>query len=110
MTTRCPVFASLMSARLIVSFIIVSCSLAEAADAEILFTGEKKLNNLVSELLAVSAVSKSSEPFRFTRPSDGWIFISAICKGMGTARVILDQEPVISRNEAGNAEAMRYMA
>jgi hypothetical protein len=98
-----------MSARLIALFIIFICGLAEAPDAEILFTGERRLNNLVSELLAVSSISKSSEPFRFTRPSDGWIFISATSRGRGTVRVILDQDSVISHSEAGNAEAMRYL-
>src|SRR6266850_4269125 len=103
-----------MSARLIASFFISICGLAKAAGAEILFTGERELNNLVSELLAVSSVSKSSEPFAFTRSSDGWIFISATCKGIGTVRVMLDRErggdTVIVRDGAGSSEAMRYVA
>src|SRR5258705_8881768 len=102
-----------MGARLIASFIISICGLAEAADLEILFSGERKLNNLVSELLAVSSISKLSRPFTFTRSTDGWIFISATCKGMGTVRVILDQETggdaVIIHDGAGRSEAVRYI-
>src|ERR1044071_3665014 len=98
-----------MNARLIASFIFI-CGLAEAAHAGNLFTGERKLNNLVSELLAVSSVSKLSQPFAFSRSSDGWIFISAIARGRGTVRVILDQETVIVHDNPGSAEAMRYVA
>src|SRR5580765_5657606 len=98
-----------MRARVIASLIISVCCLAEAANAEIVSTGERKLNNLVSELLTVSSVSKSSRPFPFTRSSDGWVFISATCQGMGTARVILDQDTVIIRDQAGSGEAMRYL-
>jgi len=78
-----------------------------------LFLGERKLNNFVSELLDVSSISKSSEPFRFTRSSDGWIFISSTCKGKGTVRVILDKEPdavIVHDAEGGpRREAMRYV-
>src|ERR1051325_3762976 len=98
-----------MSARLIASFIILVASLAEAADAEVLLTGERRLNNLVSELLTVSSISKSGQPLAFTCSSDGWIFISATFRSRGTARIILDQETVIVRADAGVAEAMRYV-
>jgi hypothetical protein len=85
--------------------------LAEAAQAGILFSGEKKLNNLVSELLDVSATSQSAKPFTFTRPSDGWIFISSACKGTGTIRVILDKESdaVIVHDADGNREAVPHV-
>src|SRR2546427_7494086 len=66
---------------------------AEVSQAKILFAGEKKLNNVVSELLEVSSISKSSRPFTFTRSSAGWIFISATCDGPGDVRVILDPGP-----------------
>ena len=80
-----------MSGRLIASVVIFICGIAGATEAEILFSGEKKLNNLVSELLEVVSISKSSKPISFTRSSDGWIFISSNCRGKGTVRVILDK-------------------
>jgi hypothetical protein len=104
-----------MSARLIASVVVFICGIAGATEAEILFSGEKKLNNLVSELLEVASISKSSKPFSFTRSSDGWIFIFSICKGEGTVRVILDKrlggDTVIVHDADGGSrrEAMRYV-
>ena len=104
-----------MRARLIVSIGILACGLAGLADAKILFSGERKLNNFVSELLDVSSISKSSKPFTFTRSSDGWIFISATCRGRGTVSVILDQQSggdtvMVHDVETGaRGEAMRYL-
>ena len=68
-----------------------------AGATEVLFSGEKKQNNLVSELLEAASISKTGNPLTFTRSSDGWIFISANYKGQGTVRVILDKanDPVI---------------
>src|SRR5438094_9564101 len=89
---------------------------AEVSQAKILFAGEKKLNNVVSELLEVSSISKSSKPFAFTRSSAGWIFISATYQGKGTARIILDQgskgEAILNQDVGGgqSGEAMRYVA
>lgn len=70
------------------------------------------MNNLASELLAVSAISKPGSEFAFTRASDGWIFISATCKGTGTVRVILDQGTAVIAHHSGgsSSEAMRYVA
>src|SRR6266516_2541192 len=100
-----------MSARLIVAVVIFICGIAGAAEAGIPFSGEKKLNNLVSELLEVPSISKSGQSFAFTRSSDGWIFISSTCKG--TVRVILDKESraMIVHDAAGSPrrEAMRYV-
>src|SRR6058998_3731461 len=81
-----------MRARLIAVVVIFIGGFAGAAEAGILFSGERKLNNLVSVLLEVSSISKSGQSFTFTRSSDGWIFISSTCKGKGTVRVIFDQE------------------
>jgi hypothetical protein len=50
------------------------------------------LNNLVSELLQVSAVSKSGEQFRFSRASDGWVLIALRSREEGTVHLILDKE------------------
>ena len=52
-----------------------------AGVTEVLFPGEKKQNNLVSELLESASISKTGNPLTFTRSSDGWIFISANYKG-----------------------------
>lgn len=77
--------------------------------------GDKKLNNLVSELLEASSISKSSNPFTFTRSRDGWIFISSTYKGKGTVRIILDQasggDAVIVHDADGDmlSEGMRYV-
>jgi len=56
------------------------------------FSGERKLSNLVSELLEVSSISQSGQSITFTRSSDGWIFISSTCQGNGTVRFLLDKE------------------
>jgi hypothetical protein len=105
-----------MSARLIATSVVVFiCGIAGATEAEILFSGEKKLNNLVSELLEVASISKSSKPISFTRSSNGWIFISSNCKGKGTVRVILDKASgrdrvIVHGAESGpRREAMRYV-
>ena len=86
------------------------------AESTVLFAGEKRLNNLVSELLEVRAISKTGNTFSFTRPNEGWIFISAAHTGKGTFSVSLDDVPpgdaiVVSGPTASNvAEAVRYVA
>lgn len=101
------------TARLIVFIAVCICGVAGAAEGGILFSGEKRLNNLVSELLEVSSISKSRQSFAFTRSSDGWILVSSTCKGTGTTTVILDQErDTVIVHDAGGAprrEAMRYV-
>src|SRR5438445_805687 len=85
------------------------------SEAKVLFSGERKLNNLVSELLEVSAISKSSNSFTFTRSRDGWIFIFATYTGKGIVRIFLDQAPrgdAILVNDADGGklgEGMRYV-
>src|SRR3989454_4182254 len=100
-----------MSVRLMAAVVIFVCGFDGAAEAEVLFSGERKLNNLVSVLLEVSSISMSSQSFAFTRSSDGWIFVSSTCQG--TARVILDKESdaVIVHDAEGGPrhEAMRYV-
>src|SRR6267142_4317775 len=71
--------------------------------------GERNLNNLASELVAVSSISGSGRSFDFTRKSDGWVFLSASCKGTGMVRVVLDKDAVIVREGAGISEGMRYV-
>jgi hypothetical protein len=95
---------------------IFLCEIAGGAEATVLFSGEKKLNNLVSELFKASSISKSSNSFTFSRPSEGWIFISATYNGKGTAHIILDKassgEAVIAHGADGGHldEAVRYVA
>jgi hypothetical protein len=96
--------------RLTTSIIIFICLFAGSAEAKVVFSGEKKLNNLVSDLLEVSSISKSSKPFTFARSTDGWILISSSCQGKGTVRVLLDTESVIVHEADGLREAMRYVA
>src|SRR5690349_13823588 len=54
--------------------------------------GEKRLNNVVSELLEVRSNPKPGKRFSFSRQEPGWIFISTMCNGNGTLKVILDQK------------------
>lgn len=85
---------------------ILSCTgLCECAcgDGTVVFTGEKKRNNLVSELLEVAAVSKSGNSFTFTRPGEGWIFVSAAYKGKGKLSISLD-------NGSGSTPVVLYAA
>ena len=88
-------------------------SLICGADAGDRFSGEKKLNNLATDLLEASSISKSSKPIPFTRSREGWIYISAACKGNGTVRIILDKasrgDTVIVHEADGSrlSEAMR---
>jgi hypothetical protein len=83
------------------SMIIVSADwwLATAADAEIVFTGERKRNNLVSDLLEVVSVPPGDHAFQFTRPREGWIFVSATCTEAGKLSLLLDGkdggEPIV---------------
>src|SRR6266487_838816 len=101
-----------VSPRLIASIVVFVCGFAGAGKAGILFSGEKKLNNLVSELLEVASISESGKPFTFTRSSDGWIFVSSNSKGNGTARVILDKsDTVLVHDVEGGSrrEAMRFV-
>src|SRR5882672_6547959 len=102
-----------MSASLIASIVIFLSGFAGAARGGILFAGERRLNNLVSELLAVSLISRSSQPFTFARSSDGWILIASTAQGMGTVNVILDRatrgDTVIVHHAAGGREAVRYV-
>jgi hypothetical protein len=97
-----------MSARLLAPLAIFLCGFAGAAEAEILFSGERHLNNLVSELLDVSSPSDPGKPLTFVRSSDGWVFISASCQGKGTVRITLDTEIVHDAESGPRTEVMRH--
>jgi hypothetical protein len=62
-------------------------------DGTVVFSGEMKRNNLVSELLEVASISKSGNSFAFTRSRDGWIFVSAAYRGKGKLTVFLENAP-----------------
>src|SRR5213075_3451743 len=87
---------------------------AGAAEPEVRFSGEKKRNNFVSDLLEVASNSKTGGPVTFVQTRDGWIFISANGSGPGRARVFLDRvtrsEPVLvcEGKAAQPVEAMRF--
>ena len=103
-----------MRSELTAAIAILVCGFVGRAIAAIPFPRETRLNNLVSDLLAVSSLSQSSQPLGFARSNDGWIFISTTCKGTGTVRVVLDQEIqrdiVIVHEGVGGSEAMRYVS
>ncbi|PYJ07941.1 MAG: hypothetical protein DME25_02650, partial [Verrucomicrobia bacterium] len=92
------------------------CAFTEAAETKTAFSGGKKLNNLVSDLLEVAPVANPNKPLTFSRSTDGWVFISATCKGKGTVRVMLDKElggesAIVHCTEFGpRGEAMRFVA
>src|SRR5262245_5890477 len=70
-----------MNRTLIGALLLAMCASEKAwGDGTVVFSGQKKQNNLVSELLEVTAVSKSGNSFAFTRPGEGWIFLAAAYK------------------------------
>ena len=105
-----------VSARWMVCGLILLCGLASPARTCALFSGEKKLNNLVSTLLEASTLSRSPHGLVFTRPRDGWVLVALKCKGKGTVRVVLDKPlrggTVLLDDVEGRPrlEAMRWVA
>jgi hypothetical protein len=106
-----------MSKRFFSSFaaLLLGSNVVGVTHAKVLFSGEKKLNNVVSDLLEVSSISGSSKPFSFSRSTEGWIFISSACKGSGTVTVTLDSDSkhdsvIIQDSDTGAAsEGMRFV-
>jgi hypothetical protein len=77
-----------------ISWSILTLACTAIPQANLLSQTERRQNNLVSELLAVSDISNAANrTFTFTRSRAGWIFISATCKGPGTAKLTLDDAP-----------------
>src|SRR5258707_9261645 len=110
-----------MNRTLICGILLATCVCEPArGDGTVVFAGEKKRNNLVSELLEVAAISKSGNSFNFTRSAEGWIFISAAYKGKGKLNILLDNasggEPVVlyvansAAERSALAEAVRRVA
>ena len=79
--------------------------------AAVIFSGERKLNNVVSLLLDAGSLTNASEELTFTRSADGWLWISS--SGTGPSRIFLDQEsnPLAVHGTAGKPEreAMRHV-
>jgi hypothetical protein len=72
----------------------------------------QRLNNLTA-LLLEAAPTSAGETFSFTRPLNGWIFISAATSGDGEARLALDgneQDMILLSSGSGpDHEAMRHV-
>jgi hypothetical protein len=106
-----------MRISIVASFLILILGLAFAESAEpmVLFSGVKKRNNLVTELLQASSISQTGNSFTISRQRDGWILVSASCKGNGTVKFLLDQVPignaiVVNGANGGTlAEIVRYV-
>jgi hypothetical protein len=94
---------------------VLSSAVADGADGTVVFSGERKENNLVSKLLEVASIAGPRTSYSFSRPSDGWIFLSAECQGSGTVTVVLDDsataDAVINHGvaDAKPAEGVRYV-
>src|SRR5258707_285649 len=106
----------ILRTRMWVCCLILLFGPALPARARALFSGEKKLNNLVSTLLEASALSRSPRVLPFTCPRDGWVFVALKCKGNGTVRVVLDKSLrggtvlLDCMEDSPRLEAMRWVA
>lgn len=85
------------------------------ADGTVVFSGDRQRNNLVADLLEVTAISRADNTFNFKRERAGWIFISAACQGTGTLSVAMESAgsgPPITLTHAskstGNAPTVEY--
>jgi hypothetical protein len=95
--------------------LVIVCPFTKGAAPTVDFSGAKQRNNLVTELLSVSSISQPGSSLAFTRPREGWIFISAACTGRGTVNIVFDNAPkggtvVVNGTDGGKlAEAVRYV-
>ena len=95
---------------------IIASSVVGATEPTVVFSGAQKRNNLVTELLEVASISEPGRAFTFTRPDDGWVFLTARRQGKGTVRIVLDERPgddaVVARDADGDVpiEAVRHLA
>jgi hypothetical protein len=96
--------------------LLLLCPHACGAESTSASRDEKKRNNLVAELLDASSIAKARAEFKFTRASEGWVFVSATFQGTGTCKGTLlpasSQEPVIAHDskDGRRVEAVRYVA
>ena len=84
-----------MRAVIIASILLptIASGVAGATELTVVFSGAQKRNNLVTELLEVASISEPGRAFTFTRPDDGWVFLTARRQGKGTVRIGLDERP-----------------
>jgi hypothetical protein len=107
-----------MRAVIIASILLptIASGVAGATEPTVVFSGAQKRNNLVTELLEVVSISEPGRAFTFTRPDDGWVFLTAKRQGKGTVRIVLDERPgddvVVARDADGDGpiEAVRHVA
>jgi hypothetical protein len=99
-----------MNLQVIAGALILPSLLALGGGSERPVPQEKKLNNLVSELIEVSFIPKAAYSVTFSRSTEGWVFIAAMCKGKGMVTVALDKASVIQSDSDKPAEAVRYVA
>jgi hypothetical protein len=110
--------ASIMRATVAAAILVaaIATGSGRGAGPAVIVAEEKQENNLVSVLLEVSSIKEPGNAFTFTRPAEGWIFLTATCRGSGIARIKLDDEPgadailVEGANAGKPAEAMRRVA
>ena len=76
---------------LLISLLVLDST--AAAESRVVFSGEKRLNSLVAELLEVTEISQPSSSFTFKRAHAGYIFVTANCRGAGTVTLKLDDLP-----------------
>ena len=96
--------------------LLALCHSTIAAEGTTRFSGERKQNNLVAELLEVASIAQPGGSFAFTRATPGWVFVAADCKNNGTIKIVLDRdtanETLIAHEPGGSdrQEAMRHVA
>lgn len=89
-----------MNRTLIFAIFLAACVCEPArGDGTVAFSGQRKRNNLVADLLEVADISRAGNSFKFTRSTEGWIFLSARSQGDGKLRILLESasggEPVV---------------
>lgn len=104
-----------MRPKILALFLVLSAGVIRPATAETVFSGEKPLNNLASDLLEARDLEESDQPPPFSRMSDGWVFFAFSGEGGGTLELSLDagrvlEHSIVSRNGSSwNAEAMAFV-
>ncbi len=81
-----------MHARRMILTLLVTLCFSSVAHRLHVSAAECRLNNLVSELLAADDLTGSGHTLEFSRPTSGWVFLSATCRGQGEIRITLDQD------------------
>jgi hypothetical protein len=99
--------------------VIVLCSfaladIAGAAEGPGASSGEKRQNNLVSVLFESTSIRPGGQTVSFSRPSDGWIFVSADWKGTGGVRLFDPDDASSAKQDERSAaespaELMRFV-